>query len=129
MELENSRTIHEEVFMVMHDGAYPEELGYKHFKMYRKWYIYGKSKEAIDAFISYKKATREARITTLTIFPPTIIMAIVGIFIGSPLIILLALVLLLVFNIMVAFICRNNSEYRQKFFRNIKIINKSDWKK
>lgn len=127
MELDDTRTIHEEAFMSVHDGKQPSELGYNYFKMYGKWYIYGKSEEAVDAFVHYKKALREAWIFLAATFPFNLPLAIFGLCIGRPQLILLALILSFIFSSIVTMLCRNNEEYRRKFRGSVKVINKANW--
>ena len=127
MKVGNPYEPHEEAFMRVHDGTHPSKLGYNHFKMYHKWYIYGKSEEAVDAFIFWKKALREAWIFLAATFPFSLPMAIVGVYIGKPMLTLLALILSIIFNSIVTSICRNNKEYKQKFIGSVKVINKKTW--
>ena len=127
MELNDTRTIHEEAFMSVHDGKHPSELGYNYFKMYGKWYIYGKSEEAVDTFVHYKKALRESWIFLLATLPFGLPMAIFGICIGRHQLLLLALILSFIFSSIVTMLCRNNEEYRRKFRGSVKVINKANW--
>ena len=129
MELENCYTIREEAFMSLHDGVHPHELGFDHFRMYGKWYIYGKSDEAIDAFIKYRKALRESWIFIFATFPFTLPLAIFGLYTMNIYLLLSALLISFVISSIITVICRDNEELKQAFYGNIVVINKKSWTK
>ena len=126
MELDNTRTIHEEAFMHLR-GQTPQEAGFEYFTMYHKWYVYGKSQAVVDAFVKYRKSLRESWILMGASFPFILLAVILGLFLGKTPLILLTLVLSIIVTSIVTSLCRDNDARKKLFSGNIIVINKSTW--